>query len=40
MGFLQDWFSGEAKKAQEKPEHREKVFQDMLESHKQHMADE
>lgn len=40
MGFLQDWFSREAKKNQEDPQQRSKVFSDMLDSHTKHMEAE
>ncbi|GBF90306.1 hypothetical protein Rsub_02412 [Raphidocelis subcapitata] len=40
MGFLQDWFSNEAKKAWEDPVKRAQGFEGMLESHQKHMEAE
>ena len=40
MGFLQDWFSVEAKRGHEDPKKRAKAFGDMLEEHEKHMEAE
>lgn len=37
MGFLQDWWNGEAKKNYESSEKRASAFGDMLVSHQKHM---
>lgn len=40
MGFLQDWFNGEAKKSYESATKRAAAFEEQLETHQKHMADE